>query len=189
MKAKNVVSIIIAVVVGGVIGALVASKCGKSCQVEPEARVTMLPSKIVYTTDENVMDDYRFPTHDNLLIMDRAYAEGCESILVRIAPQKFTHRHAHNDTEQLYYVLSGEGKVVLERPDGSIEEHAIVPTNFVHIPRNNFHQIFCTSEDTLKYVAIDCFTFGHNADEPTWDSHARVVCDDNGYKYEDVRKR
>ena len=185
MKAQKVLSIVIAVIVGGVIGALITSS---TCKKE-ESRATLYPSKIVYTTDENVMDDYRFPTHDNLLIMDRAYAEGCESILVRIAPQKFTHRHAHNDTEQLYYVLSGEGKVVLERPDGSVEEHVIVPTNFVHIPRNNFHQIFCTGEDSLKYVAIDCFTFGHNADEPTWDSHARVVCDDNGYKYEDVRKR
>ena len=181
---KNILFLAAGLVVGaiGTIGVLKSCKCD-------ENRPVVNPSEIVYSTDEFSMPLYSFPTHDNLLIMDRAYAEGAEAILVRIAPDKFTHRHAHNDTEQLYYVLSGSGKIVLERPSGESEIYYIKPTDFVHIPRNNYHQVFCDGADSLKYVAIDCFTFGHNEKEPTWDSHARVVCADNGYDYASVRRR
>ena len=143
-----------------------------------------MPSSIVYNT--NKTDGYFFPTHNNLLVMDRAYATSTEVFVVEIEPGKATHRHIHNDTEQLYYVLSGKGHVELER-NGQYEQYEILPTQLVHIPLNCFHQTFCNGDEVLRYLAIDCFPNGKNDAEPTWDSHARVICNENGWNYEDSR--
>ena len=143
------------------------------------------PSKIVYSSQKT--EGYYFPTHDNLLIMDRAYAEKVEVFIVQIAPGKATHRHVHPDTEQLYYILSGEGSTTMQR-DGMEEEiYSFKPGDVVHIPRNSYHQTFCDSADSLKYLAVDCFPDGKNPDEPTWDEHAHAICLQNGWDYDEAR--
>jgi oxalate decarboxylase/phosphoglucose isomerase-like protein (cupin superfamily) len=144
-----------------------------------------LKSKILFSTSET--EGYFFPTHDNLLIMDRSNAEISEAFIVQIAPGKFTHRHVHDDTEQLFYILSGKGKLNLERT-GHMETFELLPANFVHVPRNCYHQTFCEGTDTLKYLAIDCFPHGHNPAELTWDDHARAVCKMNNWDYNEARK-
>lgn len=143
-----------------------------------------LRSSVLFNLAET--EDYYFPTHDNLLIMDRSNAEASEAFIVQIAPGKFTHRHVHDDTEQLFYILSGKGKLVIERL-GRKETFNLQPTNFVHVPRNCYHQAFCEGSDTLKYLAIDCFPFGHNVNEPSWDDHVKVICTQNGWDYETTR--
>lgn len=141
-------------------------------------------AKVLFSTIET--EDYYFPTHGNSLIMDRSNAEVAESFIVNIAPEKYTHRHVHHDTEQVFYVLSGKGRVELDR-EGSIEKFDIEPKNLVFIPRHSYHQIFSTSSDTLHYIAIDCFPLGKNPQEPTWDSHVQVMCKDNDWEYSSVR--
>jgi len=121
-------------------------------------------SKIVYSTQKT--EGYYFPTHNNLLVMDRSNAEVAEVFIVEVASQKHTHKDIHNDTEQLFYVLSGKGKLYIER-DGEMENFDLAPTNIVHIPRYVYHQVFCEGSETLRYVAIDCFPNGKNANEPT----------------------
>ena len=143
-------------------------------------------TKVVYSIADSVTEGYYFPTHDNLLVMDRKNAETCEAFIVQVAPAKFTHRHVHDDTEQIFYILSGKGRLDLER-GGKKESFILNPKDFVHVPRNCFHQTFCEGTDSLKYLAIDCFPNGHNPAEPTWDSHARVVCDMKGWNYDEAR--
>lgn len=143
-------------------------------------------SKVLYNTKETA--NYYFPTHNNLLVMDRSNAEVSEAFIVEVAPGKHTHRHVHNDAEQLFYVLSGKGRLDLER-DGGKTNYNMEPTNFVHIPRNFYHQIFCAGTDSLCYLAIDCFPIGKNTDEPTWDDHVKVMCKLNGWKYSNVRTK
>lgn len=145
-----------------------------------------LTTKVVYSIADSVTQGYYFPTHDNLLVMDRVNAETCEAFIVQVAPAKFTHRHIHDDTEQIFYILSGKGRLDLER-GGKKESFILNPKDFVHVPRNCYHQTFCEGTDSLKYLAIDCFPNGHNPDEPTWDSHARVVCDMKGWNYNEAR--
>ena len=133
-------------------------------------------------------EDYYFPTHGNSLIMDRSNAEVSESFIVNIAPGRNTHRHVHHDTEQVFYVLSGIGRVDLER-NGKMEKFTIEPKNLVFIPRHSYHQIYSTGVDTLHYIAVDCFPMGRNTEEPTWDSHVKVMCKDMGWDYSTVRTR
>ena len=146
---------------------------------------TKTKSKILYSTVINDTVNYFFPTHDNLLVMDRSNAEIAEAFIVRIAPGKYSHRHIHYDTEQLYYIISGEGRIDIER-DGKKESFNLSPANFVHIPRNCYHQTYCKGTETLKYLAIDCFPFGHNPAEPTWDDHAKAICKLNNWDYSKV---
>jgi mannose-6-phosphate isomerase-like protein (cupin superfamily) len=156
------------------------TKCENKTNIDP------LKTKVVYSIADSITEGYYFPTHDNLLVMDRANAETCEAFIVQVAPNKFTHRHIHDDTEQLFFILSGKGRLDLER-GGKKESFILNPKDFVHVPRNCYHQTFCEGADSLKYLAIDCFPKGHNPDEPTWDSHARVVCDMKGWNYEEAR--
>ena len=142
------------------------------------------PSEIVYSTTET--EGYYFPTHNNLLVMDRAFAESVEVIVVEIGAGRWTHKHVHDDTEQLYYVLSGDGKVEIDK-DGKIEEHFFHPGDLVHIPRNYTHQTFSVGDQDLRYLAVDYFTFGKKPEEPTWDAHARVICEQNSWSYEESR--
>jgi quercetin dioxygenase-like cupin family protein len=141
-------------------------------------------SKVLFSTQET--EKYYFPTHNNFLIMDRTNAEVAESFIVQIAPYKNTHRHVHNDTEQVFYVLSGKGRLDLER-DGKMENYNLEPTNFVHVPRNLYHQIFCTGADSLNYLAIDCFPHGSNPLEPTWNDHVIAMCKLMGWDFSKVR--
>lgn len=162
-----------------------SSTCAKSSKLEAST-FNPLTTKVVYSIADSVTEGYYFPTHDNLLVMDRLNAEATEAFIVQVAPNKFTHRHVHDDTEQLFFILSGKGRIDLER-DGKTESHMLIPNDFVHVPRNCYHQTFCEGTDSLKYLAIDVFPSGHNPAEPTWDSHARVVCDMKGWNYDEVR--
>ena len=155
-------------------------------KVENKNSVDPLKTSVVYSIADSVTEGYYFPTHDNLLVMDRANAETCEAFIVQVAPNKFTHRHVHDDTEQIFYILSGKGRLDLER-GGKKESFMLNPKDFVHVPRNCFHQTFCEGTDSLKYLAIDCFPKGHNPDEPTWDSHAVAVCKMKNWSYDEAR--
>lgn len=143
-------------------------------------------AQVLFSTIET--EDYYFPTHGNSLIMDRSNAEVSESFIVNIAPGRNTHRHVHHDTEQVFYVLSGNGRVDLER-EGKMEKFDIEPRNLVFIPRHSYHQIYSTGADTLHYIAVDCFPLGKNPKEPTWDSHVQVMCKDMDWDYSTVRTR
>ena len=163
-----------------------SSACKNISNDENDSTFSPLTTKVVYSIADSVTEGYYFPTHDNLLVMDRANAETCEAFIVQVAPDKFTHRHVHDDTEQIFYILSGTGRLDLER-GGKKESFFLNPKDFVHVPRNCYHQTFCEGVDSLKYLVIDVFPNGHNPDEPTWDSHARAVCDMKDWSYDEAR--
>jgi quercetin dioxygenase-like cupin family protein len=178
------------VIIAGIIGVAVGiagMQAFITFKHQPEKAMSdPMQSKILFSSTQT--EGYFFPTHDNLLIMDRTNAEMSEAFIVQIAPGKFTHRHIHDDTEQLFYILSGKGKLKLERT-GRMETFELLPANFVHVPRNCYHQTFCEEADTLRYLAIDCFPNGHNPAEPTWDDHARAVCKMNNWDYTEARRK
>jgi quercetin dioxygenase-like cupin family protein len=113
---------------------------------------------------------YTFPTHVNDMLLPRENAEAMEAFLVIIEPGQSTHFHSHSDTEQLFYVLSGEGKGVLHFRENDIRTMEMCPEDILFVPRNIRHQIFCTSvAEPLRYP------FGRPWEEPTWDDHYRAV--------------
>ena len=175
---KIIIFSVFSFVIGFTISFLIFRKAESKQSNDP------MKSKVLFSTTQT--EGYYFPTHDNLLIMDRSNAEVAEAFIVQIAPNKHSHRHIHNDTEQVFYVLSGKGHFDIER-NGGKETFHLKPTDFVHVPRNCYHQTFCEGTDSLKYLAVDCFPLGKNPAEPTWESHVKVMCKMNGWNFDDTR--
>jgi mannose-6-phosphate isomerase-like protein (cupin superfamily) len=126
---------------------------------------------------------YRFPTHTNDLVMDRADAQTSEVFVVVLEPGEAPPLHQHNDTEQVFYILEGEGVL---RIGSDEKELAVRPTDVVRIPPTVLHSIRSSGQKPLRYLAIDCFIAGRPKDEPTWDSHARAMCQQRGWDYDKV---
>jgi mannose-6-phosphate isomerase-like protein (cupin superfamily) len=126
---------------------------------------------------------YRFPTHVNDLVVDRADSETSEVFVVVLKPGEAPPLHQHDDTEQVFYILEGEGTL---RIGSEKKEFAVRPADVVRVPPTVLHSIQCSGQKPLRYLAIDCFVAGRPKAEPTWDSHVRVVCRREGWDYQQV---
>ncbi len=125
---------------------------------------------------------YRFPTHTNHLVMDRSEATASEVFIVELAPGEATPAHRHDDTEQIFYVLEGRGYVEINQAD----VYPMHPGNVVRIPPRTVHRIQALNDQSLRYLAVDCFPDGRPDAEPTWDDHVRAVCEQQGWDYNTV---
>ncbi len=139
-------------------------------------------TRYVFSTAQTVR--YRFPTHVNALVMDRAEAETSEAFLVVLEPGEAPPLHVHDDTEQVFYVRSGEGTLQVGSDPPAYFE--VKPGDLVRIPPHTYHRIRCDGNEQLVYLSIDCFLHGRPAAEPTWESHVRVMCEQNGWNFDEV---
>jgi mannose-6-phosphate isomerase-like protein (cupin superfamily) len=132
------------------------------------------------------LNRYRFPTHVNDLVMDRSEASFSEAFIVIIEPGKAPPLHCHQDTEQIFYVLEGSGVLTVgkDRP----REVPVGIGDVIRIPVGEWHSIKADPDSVLNYLAIDCFGGLRSEDEPTWDAHVRVLCREQGWDYDRVKK-
>jgi mannose-6-phosphate isomerase-like protein (cupin superfamily) len=139
-------------------------------------------TRYVFSTQNTTR--YRFPTHINDLVMDRADAETSEVFIVVLEPGQAPPLHVHDDTEQIFYVMEGEGRLQI----GESEERLPVkPGDIVRIPPHTYHRIFCEGNHPLRYLSVDCFVSGKPKDEPTWDAHVKEICKLNGWEFDHVK--
>ncbi len=143
----------------------------------------MPPTRYIFSTTDTVR--YRFPTHINDLVMDRAEAEVAEAFIVVLEPGEAPPLHVHDDTEQIFFVLEGNGLLQIGE---SAERHAVKQGDVVRIPPHTYHRIFCAGTKPLRYLSVDCFVGGRPQDEPTWESHVRAICELQGWDFEQVRR-
>jgi mannose-6-phosphate isomerase-like protein (cupin superfamily) len=145
--------------------------------------------KYVFSTTNNTRK-YVFPTHANELIMDRSEATTSEVFVVVLQPGQAPPRHKHDDTEQVFYIIEGQGRLEIGGGEGQGEAQRFDVTvgDVVRIPPGTWHRIFCTGDTPVRYVAVDCFPGGRPTHEPTWDSHVRVVCQQQGWDYKKITK-
>ncbi|HNT34684.1 MAG TPA: cupin domain-containing protein [bacterium] len=135
----------------------------------------------VYKTEN--LKRYRFPTHINDIVIDRSESRCSEVFVVVVEPHKGTHLHKHEDTEQVFYVLSGNGRLEIGQEKAP---HTIEPGDVIRVPLSTWHSVHCVGERDLVYLAIDCFDGGRPNAEPTWDAHVRVMCQQQGWEYDKV---
>lgn len=126
---------------------------------------------------------YRFPTHINDLVIDRSQAASSEVFIVVLAPGEAPPLHQHDDTEQIFYVLEGEGRLEIGKNG---EAFAVKPGDVARIPPETPHRIHCVGSASLKYLAVDSFPGGRPGAEPTWDDHVKTVCREQGWDYNQV---
>jgi mannose-6-phosphate isomerase-like protein (cupin superfamily) len=129
---------------------------------------------------------YRFPTHTNDLILDRSQAEAAEAFLVVLAPGEAPPLHVHDDTEQIFYVLRGTGTLYIGAAPG--RRFRVKSGDLVRIPPRTYHRIRCSGARRLVYLSVDCFPGGRPQDEPTWESHVRAMCANNGWDFGKIRR-
>jgi oxalate decarboxylase/phosphoglucose isomerase-like protein (cupin superfamily) len=129
---------------------------------------------------------YRFPTHTNDLLMDRADAATSEAFFVILEPGEAPPFHVHPDAEQVFYVLEGTAEMTVREPDGPATV-ALMPGDFVRTPPGLYHAVRNTGAGRFTYLSIDCFTGPPTDDEPTWDAHVRAMCVLNGWDFDAVK--
>ena len=126
---------------------------------------------------------YRFPTHTNDLVMDRSRATASEVFVVVLAPGEAPPLHHHDDTEQIFYILKGHGRLEIE---GEKRCFSIITGDVVRIPPRKPHRIFCKGRRPFVYLVIDCFPNGRPKAEPTWDAHVKNNCRKFGWNFKEV---
>jgi mannose-6-phosphate isomerase-like protein (cupin superfamily) len=142
----------------------------------------MTYSKFVFNTKN--ITHYRFPTHVNDLVMDRADAETSEVFITVLEPGESAPLHVHHDTEQIFHVIDGAGMLYIGENQQPFE---IKPGDVVRIPPSTYHRTECKSSQPLRYLSVDCFVGGKPKEEPTWESHVRAICKLNGWDFEKVK--
>src|SRR5512133_1232998 len=138
--------------------------------------------KYVFST--NAALRYRFPTHTNELVMDRSEAEASEVFMVILEPGESPPLHVHHDTEQIFYIIQGSG--FLQIMADTEFDAPVKIGDVVRIPAHTPHCIRCDRSEKLVYLCVDCFIHGHSAEEPTWESHVRGMCTQNGWDFNKV---
>ena len=88
-------------------------------------------------------------------------------------------------TEQIFFVMEGLG--TLRIGQNGEEKFEVSPGDVVRIPINTWHSIIADQGGPLKYLAIDCFGGERNEDEPTWESHVKVVCKQQNWDFDQVK--
>jgi mannose-6-phosphate isomerase-like protein (cupin superfamily) len=142
----------------------------------------MPQTRYVFSTQETIR--YRFPTHINDLVMNRSESATSEAFIVVIEPGGAPPLHVHHDTEQVFYVMEGNGLLQIGE---SAELYPVKPSDVVRIPPSTYHRIFCEGAKPLRYLSVDCFVGGRPQEEPTWDSHVKAICKLNGWDHNKVR--
>ena len=69
--------------------------------------------------------------------------------IVQLEPGEGHERHNHPDSEEILYVISGEGRQTVEG-----EAFDVAQGDLVHIPEGDYHSTVNTSWETLKLVAV-----------------------------------
>ncbi len=136
-----------------------------------------------YVFDTSNTRRYKFPTHINDLVMDRAEATTSEVFIVVLEPGQAPPLHKHEDTEQIFYLFEGKGTLTIGKEK---EEYPVKGGDLVRVPPSTFHTIRAEGENPLRYLAVDCFTADRLLDEPTWEDHVKTICREMDWDYNQV---
>ena len=139
--------------------------------------------RYIFSTRQEDTKRYRFPTHINDLVLDRADAATSEVFIVVLDEGEAPPLHQHDDTEQIFYVLEGRGRLTIRGE----EHYDLSPDDVVRIPPSTPHSVEAVG-GRLRYLTVDCFMGGRPEAEPTWESHVEVMCEENGWDLEGVRQ-
>jgi quercetin dioxygenase-like cupin family protein len=142
-------------------------------------------SKYVFSTKETLR--YRFPTHINDLVMNRSEATTTEIFLVVLNPGEAPDIHVHHDAEQIFYMIQGTG--TLRIGEKGTEKFPVAKGDVIRIPPHTYHSVLCDGKETIVYLSVDCFLEGRPKEEPTWDSHVKIECAENGWDFDEVSGR
>jgi mannose-6-phosphate isomerase-like protein (cupin superfamily) len=89
--------------------------------------------------------------HRNSCIHRQSLAEA------RLPPGACTTPHCHPDTEEIYYILQGHGRMLIDA-----ESRDVMPGDAIAIPPGARHQIINTQELPLKFLCCCAPGYEHS---------------------------
>lgn len=93
-------------------------------------------------------EDYPYASYRRIFETDRMAMS-----LVTVRPGAAVPEHAHEDEEQVYYVLNGQGVVTLGE-----KRHAVGPGSAVYIPLGKRHGVTnASASDPFVYLYVVAF--------------------------------
>ncbi len=63
-------------------------------------------------------------------------------------------RHHHPDSDQVIFVISGQGEHTTEDAHGKQVKHPIAAGSLIHIPKGSYHATFNTGWEPLRILAL-----------------------------------
>jgi len=87
----------------------------------------------------------------NSIIQRQSLAEA------RLLPGRSTEEHYHVQTEEIYYILSGSGQMVVDGEERHVKKH-----DGIAIPPGARHQITNTGDDDLVILCCCVPAYEHN---------------------------
>jgi len=126
-------------------------------------------------------EKFSFETHINEFLLPRESAELSEVFSVVIPVGFATHGHEHDDREQIFYVLSGNGSIFTDANNAknviNMEKGSIF-----WIPKYAYHKISNTNRNCdLKYICINAFVNSSQNKKTSYDHAINVI---NSYNLE-----
>jgi len=92
---------------------------------------------------------FDFGSNDTILLLDRTETAKSECVVVQWPPASRGAMVAHQEKEQVFFVLSGNGRVIIGEETGEV-----VPGSLVFVPRNAPHTTQ-TDIEKLTYLCIN----------------------------------
>lgn len=87
--------------------------------------------------------------------------------VTKVDPGNSSNLHSHEDMEEIFYVVSGHGRIRVGE-----EGEAVEPGNCIYLPIGSPHELINTGDETLKVVAaasppfsLDSFGAVHKGQE------------------------
>lgn len=93
------------------------------------------------------------PPHERILkVLLSPRRGGTKNIslgMTLLPPKKSSNYHKHENEEEIWYVVSGKGKAIIDDKEFTIEKGVAI-----YVPPGSFHQLVNTSDETLKVLWI-----------------------------------
>jgi len=105
-----------------------------------------------------------------IVLLDRSETELTEIGLNEWRPNLDGPPHKHNDKDQIFYITSGSGKVVI---DG--HEFDVKKGNCLYVPAGCVHQTITNSNETLCYLLLNVFNDPNKEGHTTFKDHIEKV--------------
>lgn len=90
------------------------------------------------------------------------------------------HFHTVLDTAEVYYTLSGEGRMMTESPEGDVVVHALAPGAALYVPRRYAHRSINTGAAPLVTFFVFRADAGHDYGTIESKGYRRLVVERNG---------
>ncbi len=110
------------------------------------------------------------------VLLDRTETELTEIALNEWRPGLEGPPHAHAEKDQVFYIVSGEGKIMVGE-----DEYSVKPGCLVYLPSGLRHQSITTSAEPLGYILYNVFNSAEKEGHATFADHINKV--------KEIRKR